>query len=226
MGADGPARLGATDASATVTPTAARTDVAGHATTARLDELLAHAIAAAGPGLEGLPDDPGAHLELVARTDRAHRRTVEMLRAAVLAARAAGHSWDAIGGALGTTRQAAQQRFGRVADAPEADRGQRRTRLVSGLTAFNEMAALALAGRYGWRSVEFGFYYHLLEKDDVQWEHRRLVAWSQERTGLTERGWEKIGGGWFPWVYYARRLEAPALEGDVSDAELLEAAPR
>ena len=110
MGADGPARLGATDASATVTPTAARTDVAGHATTARLDELLAHAIAAAGPGLEGLPDDPGAHLELVARTDRAHRRTVEMLRAAVLAARAAGHSWDAIGGALGTTRQAAQQR--------------------------------------------------------------------------------------------------------------------
>jgi hypothetical protein len=36
------------------------------------------------------------------------------LRAAVRAARAAGDSWTVIGTALGTTRQAAFQRFGQV----------------------------------------------------------------------------------------------------------------
>lgn len=35
------------------------------------------------------------------------------LRAAVAAARAVGDTWDAIGVALGTTRQAAYQRFGK-----------------------------------------------------------------------------------------------------------------
>lgn len=35
------------------------------------------------------------------------------LRAAVAAARAAGDTWDAIGVALGTSRQAAYQRFGK-----------------------------------------------------------------------------------------------------------------
>ncbi|MBJ7400378.1 hypothetical protein [Mycolicibacterium sp.] len=35
------------------------------------------------------------------------------LRAAVVSARAAGDTWDAIGVALGTSRQAAYQRFGK-----------------------------------------------------------------------------------------------------------------
>lgn len=35
------------------------------------------------------------------------------LRAAVAAARAAGDTWDAIGAALGTSRQAPYQRFGK-----------------------------------------------------------------------------------------------------------------
>jgi hypothetical protein len=42
------------------------------------------------------------------------RSTAETeLRAAVAAARAAGDTWDAIGVALGTSRQAAYQRFGK-----------------------------------------------------------------------------------------------------------------
>jgi hypothetical protein len=42
------------------------------------------------------------------------RNTAEKeLRAAVAAARAAGDTWDAIGVALGTSRQAAYQRFGK-----------------------------------------------------------------------------------------------------------------
>lgn len=44
---------------------------------------------------------------------RANRATAEQeLRDAVHAARRAGDSWTAIGAALDTTRQAAQQRFG------------------------------------------------------------------------------------------------------------------
>ncbi|MGH3563538.1 MAG: hypothetical protein ACRDTN_17565 [Mycobacterium sp.] len=42
------------------------------------------------------------------------------LRAAVAAARAAGDTWDAIGVALGTSRQAAYQRFGKATTAPPA----------------------------------------------------------------------------------------------------------
>ena len=42
-----------------------------------------------------------------------------MLRRQVEVARRAGHSWAAIGLALGVTRQAAQQRFGGAEDADE-----------------------------------------------------------------------------------------------------------
>jgi hypothetical protein len=44
------------------------------------------------------------------------------LRAAVAEARAAGDTWDAIGAALGTTRQAAFQRFG---NTPKGEFGRR-----------------------------------------------------------------------------------------------------
>lgn len=60
---------------------------------------------AAGSPLDAL----AAARELSSVTDMA-------LRAAVDQARAAGQSWSKIGDVLGTTRQAAFQRFGRPAD--------------------------------------------------------------------------------------------------------------
>lgn len=186
-----------------------------------LDDRLSEAIFAAVPGLsERLESDPTAYLELAVHTDQAHRRTGEMLRAAVLSARSAGHSWEAIGDALGMTRQAAQQRFGKGASQPE-EGAVAHTRTVSGLTAFNEMHVLAKAGRYGWHSVAYGPFFHVLERDDRQWEHRRVYAWSRNRRELEAEGWRIIGEGWFPWSYYARATETPALRPDISTAELL-----
>lgn len=181
-----------------------------------LDGLLSEAIAEAGPDLSGrMESDPDAYLELVSRTARAHDRTGDMVQAAVTAARGAGHSWEAIGTTLGMSRQAAQQRFGKDVTRPDENPGPERRRLP-GLTAFNEMSALAKAGRLGWHSIDYGPLFHVVERDDVQWEHRRVYAWSQQREELLEDGWRQVGEGWFPWAYFARPTDAPALEGEIS----------
>ncbi|HUZ30232.1 MAG TPA: hypothetical protein VMU90_13365 [Solirubrobacteraceae bacterium] len=73
---------------------------------------------AVGKGMAPLPlADPGALLEVIAARD-ACRQAELALRCAVSSARRAGHAWSALGAVLGTTRQAAQQRF----DQPVANR--------------------------------------------------------------------------------------------------------
>lgn len=186
-----------------------------------LEHLLSEAIAAADPDLsERIGADPSAHLDLVVLAHRAHSRTAEMLREAVTSARSAGHSWEAIGKALGMTRQAAQQRFGK-ASAPGSPTSQVPKRVLTGLTAFNEMDVLERAGRYGWHSVEYGPLYHVVERDEMQWEHRRIYAWSRNRASLNADGWHVVGEGWFPWSYYARPTGVPAIMEDISDEDLL-----
>jgi hypothetical protein len=54
--------------------------------------------------------DPGALLEVIAAR-QACRQAELALRQGVSSARRAGHAWSAVGAVLGTTRQAAQQRF-------------------------------------------------------------------------------------------------------------------
>src|SRR5699024_9747293 len=116
--------------------------------------LLAEAIAKADPGLsQRLESDPQAHLEMVQLTSIADTEATNLLRAAVTSARAAGFSWEAIGGALGMTRQAAQQRFAIKSEPVESS--AERHRLV-GLNATSEIDTLNEWGRYGWHSVAFG----------------------------------------------------------------------
>ena len=57
-----------------------------------------------------LQDDPAAYLELVTLARDAHSETGELLRAAVVSARRAGCTWEQVGGVLGMTKQAAQDR--------------------------------------------------------------------------------------------------------------------
>jgi hypothetical protein len=66
--------------------------------------------------------DPGALLEVLTARDTC-RQAELALRHAVSSARGAGHAWSALGAVLGTTRQAAQQRFNEpaVADLSTAD---------------------------------------------------------------------------------------------------------
>src|SRR5699024_760443 len=122
----------------------------------------------------------------------------------------AGFSWESIGGALGMTRQAAQQRFAMKTE-PVQDSHERH-RLV-GLNATNEIEMLNEWGRYGWPSVAFGPLFHDLEQSDRQWEHCRIGGGSRRVRGLEAEGWQRIGTLWFPWHYYKRELQEAALGG-------------
>ena len=161
-------------------------------------DLIARAVARLDPSLEKrLDTDPQAHLDLVLLTRRAHDQTNQLLSAAVSSARAAGWSWEAIGTALGMSRQAAQQRFGHKTPVVE---GTAEHRQLVGLTAFSEMDKLEEWGRHGWHSVSFGPLFHDVEKSPVQWEHRRAVIGSRKARDLEAAGWQRIGAMWFPWV--------------------------
>ncbi|MGH3152759.1 MAG: hypothetical protein ACRDOB_18790, partial [Streptosporangiaceae bacterium] len=83
-------------------------------------QLLARVLNAAQLAVEGVPADPTltplTPLAIVTAV-RSLARVVEAgLREAVQNARDAGHTWAEIGELLGTTRQAAFQRFGRPLD--------------------------------------------------------------------------------------------------------------
>lgn len=181
---------------------------------AEFADLIAQAVARLDPSLERrLDTEPQAHLDLVVLTRRAHEHTNKLLHAAVSSARAAGWSWEAIGSALGMSRQAAQQRFGNKAAA--SSRPAEHRQLV-GLTAFNEMDQLNEWGRHGWHSVGFGPLFHDVEESPTQWEHKRAVIGSRKARELEAEGWDRIGTMWFPWVYLKRPLDLPALPGEPS----------
>jgi hypothetical protein len=160
------------------------------------------------PGLrERLAADPAATLELISIAQTAQRTTDEILSDAVRAAREAEHSWSTIGEVLAMSKQAAQQRFGRDRAAAVDVHDDPLRQNLHGLNAFNEMARLNEVGRYGWHSVGFGVMFHTVEKSDVQWEHLRVTV----GIGTPGDGWTRVGGMWFPWVYYARPTTQAAL---------------
>lgn len=64
-----------------------------------------------GPGSH--PARDAAHLRRIIQARAGIAAAEEELHSAVRAAREAGDSWTVIGAALDTTKQAAQQRFGR-----------------------------------------------------------------------------------------------------------------
>lgn len=162
-----------------------------------------------------LLEDPAAWRELIVRAKEADNETTDILMEAVLAARAADVSWESIGSALQISRQAAQQRFGKARSEDNAGPDQRR---FFGLTAFNEIGELNRVGRYGWHSVGNGPLYHAVERDELQWEHHR-TTFPTDPARMERDGWQRAGSGWFPWVYWKRRLDVPALEGDAGIAQ-------
>ena len=160
--------------------------------------------------LAGLEGDEGGqdHLAIVRRTAAAEVEVDDLLRQAVQAARAAGHSWAALGAELGMSRQAVQHRFGDRRGVTEASDEGGEERWLGPVTAFDEMAELEIAGRQGWRTISAGMLKHRVRRTPTQWEHQRIV-W----TGPLRR-WER--GGWevafraFPWVYLVRDTGRPA----------------
>jgi hypothetical protein len=115
------------------------------------------------------------------------------------------------------SRQAAQQRFGRVLDSTDVHSSDEKRRLYP-LTAFDEMDALAEAGRTGWHSISYGMYFHDVIQSNEQWEHLRVAAFGSSRHRLEGEGWHRIGTMWFPWAYYARPTGKP-IEADGAPAD-------
>lgn len=176
--------------------------------TPSLADALGEAILVAGSdgGSDGERrwTEPGHELALVRRTADANAVVADLLRQAVAAARAGGHSWSAIGAELGMTRQAVQQRFGdRGARDPDSDD----VRWLGPVTAFDEMRELELAGRLGWHTVEAGLLRHRIVRGDTQWEHRRVI-WTGSLRRHQADGWE-VGCTAFPWVYLVRDTGVP-----------------
>lgn len=182
-----------------------------------LRELLADSLTRADPDLaERLESDTSAHLDLVVLTAAADEVMADLLRESVRAAREAGWSWEAVGSALGMSRQAAQQRFGaaRAADDAAPVEGEDRRRRVVGLSLLDEVEALDSWGRHGWHLVECGPGYYDLEPSDVRWEHHRVVTGSRYLGGLEGDGWQRVPGRRFPWVLLARPRPEVALPGE------------
>ncbi|MDR1386964.1 MAG: hypothetical protein LBJ44_05135 [Propionibacteriaceae bacterium] len=151
-------------------------------------------------------------LDLVAVAAAVAEQASELFGQAVLAARRADLSWSRIGTELGITRQAAQQRFGRVEPpawsehAPQGDRPEKVWRLKP-LTFDNELEELERWGRQGWHSVGAGRDYHDVAPSTEVWEHRRRPL--NDPANDLGPDWLRVAVV-FPYVYYARPTGRPA----------------
>lgn len=181
--------------------------------TVRIREGIADAVLSGPDGLrDELEHERASYLRLVAASRTGAEETSRLLREAISGARRAGHSWDAIGRVLGVSRQAAQQRFGAAtagaAEAP-ATAGDADRRVLTPLTAFDEMETLDREGLLGWHLVDFGPFFHVVERSDRPWEHRRVpFAVGPRLRRLEAEGWIPVGA-WFPWRYLKRPLAEP-----------------
>ncbi|MEU4830985.1 hypothetical protein [Streptosporangium sp. NPDC023615] len=149
-------------------------------------------------------------LRLVAGAATLQEEATTLLRTTVTSARAAGVTWQSIGATLGMTKQAAQKRFAPPL-APSGTGLDPHERILGPTTTFDEMHELALAGRYGWHSVEFGATYHRVVRSGTQWEHTRVTMSPGEVRRLRAEGWEVVGSS-FPYTYLKRDTGVPALQ--------------
>jgi hypothetical protein len=182
----------------------------------RVREGVAEAIVGGPDGLRAaLQSDPASFLALVAAARVGAEEADRLLHHAVVGARQAGHSWEAIGALLGTSRQAAQQRFAARGEpgAPGDGAATPERRVLTGVTAFTEMAVLEAEGARGWHLVDFGPLYLVLERSPRRWAHRRVTLPARAAQRRLERDGYAAVGTWFPFRYFKRELDAPAESG-------------
>lgn len=179
---------------------------AEHTGSDQASEVLAEAIGRLGVVAD--PQHVEDYLALIVAAAEMEREARTVLHDAVASARSAGATWSTIGATLGMSKQAAQKRFTPHA-APAASTLDPGERILGPVTAFNEMAELALAGRYGWHSVEFGPSFHRVVRSETQWEHARVSMLRGRARSMASDGWRLIGSE-FPFAYLKRDLGTPA----------------
>ncbi len=122
------------------------------------------------------------------------------------AARRADLSWTEIGEALGISKQAAQQRFRRLANDGADDGEVEGTTFVrTGATAFNEMRILAEEGRRGNELISLGVLTLTLRPSDRVWEYCRRIGTGSDSARLEAQGWVHVGS-YLPFHYYKRAV--------------------
>lgn len=127
--------------------------------------------------------------------------STELQGQAVRAAHEAGVSWAKIGELLGTSRQAVQQRFDPHYVPAEA--AADRTRILGPVTRAEELDHLSEAGAHGWRLVSARHGEHLLERDDREWEVKRVSVFSARPMPSERDGWHAAAIR-FPDCFFVR----------------------
>ena len=176
--------------------------------------VLPRVIAAARVAVDGVPAATLTPLETVAVVRSLARVVEDGMREAVRQARQAGHTWAELGELLGTTRQAAFQRFGRPLDprtgAPMSD---------SILPGAAERAAVLVAdvAEQRWEQATSGFDQRMAKALDAR---SLAAAWAQvvgtagEYQGMGEPVAHQAGD--YTVVDVPLRFEAAELTGRVS----------
>jgi hypothetical protein len=125
------------------------------------------------------------------------------------AGRHAGLSWADVGDALGVSRQAAQQRFtndaGRVGADPQGPGDTVNLITRTGLTAFNEVAAMQEEGRNCNELVAGDYFKLFFAPRDRAWENIRVTAFRSPAviSAYEKDGW-KYAFTWYPFHYFTR----------------------
>ncbi|MFC5928410.1 hypothetical protein D6T64_20535 [Cryobacterium melibiosiphilum] len=122
---------------------------------------------------------------------------------AVAAAQESGLSWAKIGSALGTSRQAAQQRFDSRRSTPVAE--TEATRILGPVSRAEEIDQINAAGRQGWKLARSLHGEHVLERSEGCWEALRVSVLSPRALPSAAEGWEAASTR-FPDCFYVRRL--------------------
>jgi hypothetical protein len=142
--------------------------------------------------------------ELIVAAHVAADESRRALQRWVDAGRRASLSWTEIGDLIGTSKQAAQQRFGGANEQaePPADLIAR-----SDATAFNELSILEEEGRQGRELIRTGLLSLLFRQTESRWEYRRVTALfpDQARARLQRSGWAYVSS-WYPFHYFKRRI--------------------
>ncbi|MGH3285775.1 MAG: DUF3887 domain-containing protein [Streptosporangiaceae bacterium] len=179
------------------------------------DPVLIKVISAARVAVDDVPADPAlAPLTTITAVRSLARVVEEGLREAVQNARQAGHTWAEIGELLGTTRQAAFQRFGRPLDprtgAPMSDT------ILPG-AAERATGLLADVAEQRWAQATDGFGQRMAQALDARglaaaWA--RVVGMAGEYQGMGEPVAHQAGD--YTVVDVPLRFEAAEMTGRVS----------
>lgn len=166
---------------------------------ARVGELVAGWHTGRHGSLDGT--GPAELLELVTAAHVVADEAALVRHRWVSAARRGGASWSDVGGALGVSRQAAQQRF----PDPGEPSGSVPSTRVERATALDEMQILRERGREGYHLVGFAAFRLYLEPSDHPWEHLRVAGGRRDAVVTRQQatGWQYVGS-WFPWHYFKR----------------------